>query len=417
MEYKTLIKSKYLKIYNDQITINIFFFLNTFINIYKYLKLIIIIILNIYLLFNLIGNYKYPIKNDNNNNIIRKINDFIIICTKGKLMNNIPKNVLSPKITGLIIVYNSENTILSSIRSIQNQNMSEIEILIIDDFSIDNTLKIINVLQKNDPRIKIIKNKLNKGSLYSRSIGALNSKGKYIMALDSDDLFINKNIFNICYKESEFNKLDIVEFSGFQLKKKIIKLNNKFPKIALYLRDKHINQTLKQPQLFNSLYLKNRSKIIKLTDAYIWGKCINSQIYKKALNILGEHIYTSFFNYGEDRIVNFIFFKIANTFKFINEYGIIYYYNPLSVCNSFKKELIAHDELLNLMNIYNFTKNSSDLEIIVYELKHRWKKTIKPGLNYENKNYTKRLINLLLISKYIKKKDKKKLNEYLNNLE
>ena len=69
------------------------------------------------------------------------------------------------------------------------------------------------------------------------------------------------------------------------------------------------------------------------------------------------------------------------------------------------------------MNIYNFTKNSSDLEIIVYELKHRWKKTIKPGLNYENKNYTKRLINLLLISKYIKKKDKKKLNEYLNNLE
>ena len=340
MEYKTLIKSKYLKIYNDQITINIFFFLNTFINIYKYLKLIIIIILNIYLLFNLIGNYKYPIKNDNNNNIIRKINDFIIICTKGKLINNIPKNVLSPKITGLIIVYNSENTILSSIRSIQNQNMSEIEILIIDDFSTDNTLKIINELQKNDPRIKIIKNIHNKGSLYSRSIGALNSKGKYIMALDSDDLFINKNIFNICYKESEFNKLDIVEFSGFQLKKKIIKLNNKFPKIALYLRDKHINQTLKQPQLFNSLYLKNRSKIIKLTDAYIWGKCINSQIYKKALNILGEHIYTSFFNYGEDRIVNFIFFKIANTFKFINEYGIIYYYNPLSVCNSFKKELI-----------------------------------------------------------------------------
>ena len=160
------------------------------------------------------------------------------------------------------------------------------------------------------------------------------------MALDSDDIFINNNIFNICYKEAEYNNIDILEFSGFQLKKQILKLNNKFPKIALYLRYKTNNLTLKQPHLFNSLYLKNKSKIIKLTDAYIWGKCIKKNIYIKALDLLGEKIYKSFHNYGEDRIVNFVLFKVANSFKFIEEYGIIYYYNPLSVCNSFKKEII-----------------------------------------------------------------------------
>ena len=321
-----------------------------------------------------------------------------------------------PKITALIIVYNSENSILGSIRSIQNQKINDIEILIIDDFSTDNTLQIINDLQKKDPRIKIIKNHKNRGCLYSRSIGALNSLGKYIMALDSDDLFINNNIFNICYYEAEINNIDILEFSGFQLKKQILKLNNKFPKIALYLRYKANNLTLKQPQLFNSLYLKNRSKIIRLTDAYIWGKCIKKNIYIKALNLLGEKIYKSFYNYGEDRIVNFILFKVANSFKFIEEYGIIYYYNPYSVCNSFKKEIIAHDELINLMSIYNFTKNSSDLEIIIYELKYRWNKTINPGLNNENKQYAKKLIKFLLISKFIKKKDKKQLKKYLKEM-
>ena len=200
------------------------------------------------------------------------------------------------------------------------------------------------------------------------------------------------------------------------MKNSILKLNNKFPKIALYLRNKQNNLTLNQPQLFNSLYLKNGSKIKRLTDAYIWGKCIRTKLYHKALSTLGVHIYTSYYNYGEDRIVNFIFFKIANSFKFIEEYGIIYYYNPLSVCNSFKKEVIAHDELINLFSIYNFTKNTSDLEIIVYELKHRWNKTISPGLNNENKNYAKHLIKLLLISKNIKKREKKKLNKYLEEI-
>ena len=74
--------------------------------------------------------------------------------------------------------------------------MTDIELLLIDDCSLDKSLKIIEKLQKEDKRIKIIKNKQNKGALFSRSLGALKSKGKYIMALDSDDLFIKFNCFN-----------------------------------------------------------------------------------------------------------------------------------------------------------------------------------------------------------------------------
>ena len=135
-------------------------------------------------------------------------------------------------------------------------------------------------------------------------------------------------------------------------------------------------------------------------DGYIWGKCIRKNIYIKTLKKLGKSIYQQYINYGEDRIVNFVLFKIANSFKFIEEYGIIYIYNPLSIFHSYQKELIAHDELVNLMNILNYTKNSSDLNIVAYELQYRWNRIFKPGLNIENKKIITFLINLLLESKY-----------------
>ena len=234
--------------------------------------------------------------------------------------------------------------------------------------------------------------------------------------MDSDDLFINDNLFNICYEEVKNNNLDILEFSGFQIKKPILRLNNILPRIPEYLRYKTNNITLKQPQLFNFLFQKNRSKIIRRVDGYLWGKCIKTNTYIQALNILGKNIYSQFHNFGEDRIVNFVLFKYAKSFKFIEEYGIAYLYNPFSVCNSHSKESITHDELINIMSIYNFTKNSINLNIVVYEFKHRWKKIIKPGLNEDNKNIIKYIINSLLESKYLNKYDKKKLKKYLEEL-
>ena len=237
------------------------------------------------------------------------------------------------------------------------------------------------------------------------------------MALDSDDLFINENLFYLCYKEGENNNLDIIEFSGFQVKNKILRLNNKFPNIAFYLRYKTNNLYLKQPDLFNFLYQKNNTKIIRLVDGYLWGKCIRKKTYIKTLNVLGEKIYKQYLNFGEDRIVNFVLFKTANSFKFIEEYGIIYNYNPLSIFHSYNKELIAHDELINLMMIYNFTKNSPDLKIVLYEINFRWKKIIKSGLNFENKRNIINLINLLLNSKFIGKKDKIILKKYIKEMD
>ena len=76
-----------------------------------------------------------------------------------KCLEGIIKNVTftisnNPKISVIIPVYNSQKTIKSALRSIQNQNMIDIEIILINDNSKDKSLQIIESIQKKDPRIK-----------------------------------------------------------------------------------------------------------------------------------------------------------------------------------------------------------------------------------------------------------------------
>ena len=69
------------------------------------------------------------------------------------------------------------------------------------------------------------------------------------------------------------------------------------------------------------------------------------------------------------------------------------------------------------MSIYNFTKNSTNLKILSYEIIFRWNSIILPGLNNEYKKQLKYLIKSLLNSEYIGYNDKINLSNYLNILE
>ena len=102
-----------------------------------------------------------------------------------------------PVITTIIPSYNCEKTITSSIHSVQYQNFTNFEIIIVDDFSKDKSREIIKKIQLTDKRLELIENKKNMGTLYSRCIGALLSKGKYIFCLDNDDLFFDEDYLKL----------------------------------------------------------------------------------------------------------------------------------------------------------------------------------------------------------------------------
>ena len=102
----------------------------------------------------------------------------------------------------IIPVFNREKTIGESIKSILEQTYSNFELIIVDDHSNDNSIKVAKSL--NDPRIKIISHKVNKGACAARNTGIEKASGKYIAFNDSDDLWrkekLEKQILTI--KES-----------------------------------------------------------------------------------------------------------------------------------------------------------------------------------------------------------------------
>ncbi len=116
----------------------------------------------------------------------------------------------SPKVSIIVPVYNTEKYLIRCLNSLINQTEKNIEIIIIDDKTPDNSLKIIDEYKRIDPRIKLFRHKKNRGLGYARNTGIKKANGEYILFVDSDD-YIELNAVQSLYNEANNKKLDILE--------------------------------------------------------------------------------------------------------------------------------------------------------------------------------------------------------------
>ena len=128
---------------------------------------------------------------------------YITLCKNGVLLPG-RKFVRSekPKISVIIPMYNEQKNAQTVIRSVQNQSLQDIEIVCVNDNSNDKTLEILESFQKVDPRITIITNPTNRGVIYNRIFGAMQSKGEYVTFIDADDAICNFDIFEKAYNNA-----------------------------------------------------------------------------------------------------------------------------------------------------------------------------------------------------------------------
>lgn len=100
------------------------------------------------------------------------------------------------RVAGLVSVimpsFNTEKYIKDAINSVLGQTYKNIELIIVDDCSTDNSVDVIK--KYDDPKIKLIVNKCNKGAAFSRNIALIESKGEWIAFLDSDDIWEPKKL-------------------------------------------------------------------------------------------------------------------------------------------------------------------------------------------------------------------------------
>lgn len=166
---------------------------------------------------------------------------------------------LDLKISVIIPVYNAQETIEQTLQSITTQSYCNIEIILVNDGSIDKSYEICKKIALTDSRIKII-NKENGGVASARNFGINNATGEYIIHADSDDTVLPNAYLNLI-KEAKKSNADIV-VGGYYAG-----VENNFTEIIPH-------NSIKDPIVFVKNILENK------VHAGLWNKLVAKELYR-----------------------------------------------------------------------------------------------------------------------------------------
>lgn len=175
---------------------------------------------------------------------------------------------MKDKISIIVPIYNVEKYLADCMESLINQTYENIEIILIDDGSTDNSPEICDQYCKKDNRIIVI-HKENEGLSAARNLGADKAKGKYIAFIDSDDL-VSLDYIDILYENIiKYNSdIAVVKYQRFKSNKDIAEIKN-------ITENKIINLNMIE-YVERALYQNNQT----LYSVAAWGKLYNTSIFK-----------------------------------------------------------------------------------------------------------------------------------------
>lgn len=238
------------------------------------------------------------------------------------------------KISIIIPAYNCERTIEKTINSVLNQSIKNIEIIIIDDGSTDQTSTICKNYQNQINYIKTI----NQGCSQARNLGIINSTSEYIYFLDSDD-WLDSHLLENMYNKATKKKLDIV-ICGIR------KINENFKELS-----------------------KIHPQINLNTNAdYFSSPC--NKLYKKSLFKNKDLFFTKDIFCGEDLLFNFKLFTQTSSIGIEKKYFYNYYMNLNSTSNNYKNRIDIYKVLKEMIN---FSKKYHIYDTMFYEIQDCYK--------------------------------------------
>lgn len=252
---------------------------------------------------------------------------FKITVDGAKLIYNIWENAMENGLVSIVIpVYNSEKYLSECIDSILSQRYSNIEILIIDDESKDNSMQICREYEASDKRIKILHQK-NGGIGKARNTGLKNAVGEYIMFVDSDDFFPDNNVIYDLVYAAEKTGGDIICGNYCRLIDDELVEANKHG----YNRMSDITQRdFRFSGFFSGGIL-----------SYVWCKIYRKRFIDDNKICFGEY------HYAEDKMFNFECYILGAAYGFVDENVYVYRKNTESV--SWKYEENRCNDWINII--------------------------------------------------------------------
>ena len=164
------------------------------------------------------------------------------------------------KVSVIIPVYNSEKYLKQCLDSVVNQTLKNIEIIVVNDGSTDNSLQIIQEYVNKYSNVKLI-NKQNEGCYKARNIGLEVADGEYIAFLDSDD-YIESNMYEKLYLKAKQTNADIVSSNYYISQDDKLKLVDFSSSVALL--EKSNNKVIGAKNI--------------ILDAIIWSRIFKKQM-------------------------------------------------------------------------------------------------------------------------------------------
>lgn len=282
------------------------------------------------------------------------------------------------KVSVIVPVFNNEKVLERCLKSIKNQTFTDIEVIVINDGSSDNSLQIIEKFLIKDTRFKL-RNQENKGVSESRNYGISISKGDYILNVDSDD-WIEDDYIEKMYCKAVNNNLDIIISDAI----KHTYLNDIFIK-DLDIADEKIISGKEYLEIFFKENL----------NGFTWNKLVKRKLYN---NIS----YPTDISLFEDL---YVVSKLANKARRIGKINYPFYHYMESE-NSLTK-MLNISKICDVYNVFIRLKSdfSEDINIREYlceqEIYALLNTIINSRIQLENHEYRKKLRYLLSCIKNI----------------
>lgn len=289
----------------------------------------------------------------------------------------------------VVPVYNVEKYIEKCINSLINQTYDDLEILLINDGSMDNSIDILNKYKKLDDRVIVI-DRPNKGSIYTRLEGFRLSTGKYVMFVDSDDWLELVAIEKSLDVMKEYNT-DIVKFNMI---KEFVEENRKLRIEGAYKSIKYISKkdfdTTLYPIVLNTYKCNSMCAQLVRKDAVI----------KLDVNEFSISM-------GDDLFCNLEIITKINNIVFLPEF----YYHYRYVNNSITTTISLEKLQSNLIDTYK-------VYTTFYKYIKIWNINTDENLNIVKNRVIKEVTFCLipLVISKLKYKDKLKVTKYANQL-
>ena len=367
---------------------------------------------------NLNNSLNYDINFDENYFIKRKdqldFKEFGKLCVKEELLykkETIEYN--EPYISIIIPTFNKEDVLMKSLRSIQNQSLKNIEIIIIDDCSKDNTSKYYNELLETDSRIRIFRHLKNMGVWRSRIDGLLYSRGKYVIHFDPGDLYEDNYVLEDIYNVIEKYNLDSIKM----LFRNLYDYNN----MSSYQIP--FNVSFKEARIHNKTdMLPYNFRTMSWSWGVVWNRLTRNDIYIRGLYLLSENVLNIYKNLWEDRWWTRLADEMSDNLLIIKRFGYLYYQGTkgegyVSIKTEAQKDKMIQEFIKFLYFDLELTPKENNKKVIINRLFKYAKIDKEMNLeNFKSKFYLlDNLINTLIKDPYVDKEDKIFLYETLIN--